>query len=95
MATEPLRESNCAIVQPDPRLTYSLLNSLARFDLVRAVSAELIGILSVCVALAGPVLRLTARIDGIEDRLASVEQRLAQESKHYWKELVDRVESLQ
>ena len=46
--------------------------------MVGAMSAELIGILSVGVALAGLVLRLTARIDGIEDRLASVEQRLAQ-----------------
>ena len=41
------------------------------------MSAELIGILSVGVALAGLVLRLSARIDGIEDRLASVEQCLA------------------
>jgi len=41
------------------------------------MSAELIGILSVGVALAGLVLRLSARIDGIEDRLASVEERLA------------------
>lgn len=46
--------------------------------MVRAMSAELIGILSVGVVLAGLVLRLTARVDGIEDRLASVEQRLAQ-----------------
>lgn len=45
--------------------------------MVKPMSAELIGILSVGVALAGLVLRLSARIDGIEDRLASVEQRLA------------------
>ena len=42
------------------------------------MSAELIGILSVGAALAGLVLRLTARIDGLEDRLASGGQRLTQ-----------------
>ena len=41
------------------------------------MSAELIGILSVGVALAGLVLRLSAQIDAVEDRLASVEERLA------------------
>ena len=41
------------------------------------MSAELIGILGVGVALAGLVLRLSARIDGIENRLTGVEQRLA------------------
>lgn len=41
------------------------------------MSAELIGILGVGVAPAGLVLHLSARIDGIENRLAGVERRLA------------------
>ena len=57
------------------RLTH--VNSWVHFGMVRAMSAELIGILSAGVALAGLVFRLSARMDGIEDRLASVEQRLA------------------
>ena len=45
------------------------------------MSAELIGILGVGVVLGGLVLRVSSRInvriDGLESRLASVEQRLA------------------
>ena len=41
------------------------------------MNAELIGILGVGVALAGLFLRLSSQIDGIQNRLASIEQRLA------------------